>query len=140
MLCHSPAWEPRTTGMQCQEYGRVPNWVGIPIASSTAHPQKAPSRQGRSGPYGQHGKLCVYQPAIRLRSRRMSQLAHHLLIWSQKHLRSLPAIHIPGVFYSLSEARSGTDTVQDQGGRGASPVSGSILAQQDLVPGNSISS
>ncbi len=28
-----------------------------------------------------------------------------------------------------------TDTVPDQGGRGAGPVSGSILAQQDLVPG-----
>ncbi len=28
-----------------------------------------------------------------------------------------------------------TDTVQDQGGRGAGPVSGSILVQQDLVPG-----
>ncbi len=27
-----------------------------------------------------------------------------------------------------------TDTVQDQGGRGAGPFSGSILAQQDLVP------
>ncbi len=27
-----------------------------------------------------------------------------------------------------------TDTVQDQGGQGAGPVSGSILAQQDLVP------
>ena len=26
----------------------------------------------------------------------MSQLAHHLLIWSQKHLRSLRAIYIPG--------------------------------------------
>ncbi|CAM4664548.1 unnamed protein product [Leuciscus chuanchicus] len=31
-----------------------------------------------------------------LRSRRMSQLARHLLIWSQKHLRSLRAIYIPG--------------------------------------------
>ena len=31
-----------------------------------------------------------------LRSRRMSQLARHLLLWSQKHLRSLRAIHIPG--------------------------------------------
>ncbi len=29
-----------------------------------------------------------------------------------------------------------TDTVQDQGGRGAGPVSGFILAQQDLVPRN----
>ncbi len=33
-----------------------------------------------------------------------------------------------------------TDTVQDQGGRGAGLVSSSILAQQDLVPGNSCSS
>ncbi|CAM4416232.1 unnamed protein product [Leuciscus chuanchicus] len=31
-----------------------------------------------------------------LRFRRMSQLARHLLIWSQKHLRSLRAIYIPG--------------------------------------------
>ncbi len=140
-----------------------------------------------------------------LRSRRMWQLARHLLLWSQKHLRSLRAIHIPGVFnraadelsraalpgewrlhpqavqliwgrfgaaqvdlfaspetthcqefYSLTEATlctdalahswpaqicvppsepTSTDTVQDQGGRGAGLVSGSILAQQDLVPG-----
>ncbi len=130
-----------------------------------------------------------------LRSHRMSQLARHLLLWSQKHLRSLRAIHIPGVlnraadelsraalpgewrlhpqavqliwsrfgvaqvdlfaspetthcqwFYSLTEATLGTDalapracanmrspseptstdTVQDQGGRGAGLVSGSI--------------
>ncbi len=31
-----------------------------------------------------------------LRSRRISQLAPHLLLWSQKHLRSLHAIHVPG--------------------------------------------
>ncbi len=31
-----------------------------------------------------------------LRSRRMSQLACHLLLWSQKYLRSLRAIHVPG--------------------------------------------
>ncbi len=134
-----------------------------------------------------------------LRSRRMSQLARHLLLWSQKHLRSLRAIYIPGVFNRAADelsraafpgewrlgtvrscsgrpvcisrnhplpgvllpnrgnARHGctgtqlapgpaqicvppseptsTDTVQDQGGRGAGLVSGSILAQQDLVPG-----
>ncbi len=29
-------------------------------------------------------------------SRRLSQLARHLLLWSQKHLRSLRAVHIPG--------------------------------------------
>ncbi len=33
-----------------------------------------------------------------LRSCRMSQLARHLLLWSQKHLMSLRAMHIPGVF------------------------------------------
>ncbi len=32
-----------------------------------------------------------------LRSRRMSQLTRHLLLWSRKHLRSLRAIHIPGL-------------------------------------------
>ncbi len=31
-----------------------------------------------------------------LRSRRMSQLARHLLLWNQKHLRSLRAVHILG--------------------------------------------
>ncbi len=31
-----------------------------------------------------------------LRSRRMSQLARHLLFWSQKHLRSLRTVHVPG--------------------------------------------
>ncbi len=31
-----------------------------------------------------------------LHSRRMSQLALHLLLWSQKHLRSLRTVHIPG--------------------------------------------
>ncbi len=136
-----------------------------------------------------------------LRSRRMSQLARHLLLWSQKHPRSLRAIHIPGVFNRAADERrvetpspggsadlgtvwscsgqpvcisrnhplpgvllpkrgnalhgctgtqlapgpaqicvppselTSTDTVQDQGGRGAGLVSGSILAQQDLVPG-----
>ncbi len=32
-----------------------------------------------------------------LHSRHMSQLASHLLLWSRKHLRSLHAIHIPGL-------------------------------------------
>ncbi len=31
-----------------------------------------------------------------LRSSRMSQLTRHLLLWSQKHLRSLRAVHVPG--------------------------------------------
>ncbi len=41
-----------------------------------------------------------------LRSRRMSQLARHLLLWSQKHLRSLCAIHIPGVFNRAADELS----------------------------------
>ncbi len=143
-----------------------------------------------------------------LRSRCMSQLAHHFLLWSQKHLRSLRAVHISGelnraadershqpalprewrlhpevlqliwrrfghaqvdlfasldtshcqLFFSLSEGTLGTDAlahswprgpaqicvspcepsctdpVQGQGGRGASPFGGALLAQSDLVP------
>ncbi|KAI2645605.1 ATP synthase subunit alpha [Labeo rohita] len=112
-----------------------------------------------------------------LRSRRMSQLARHLLLWSQTWLKSLRAIHIPGelncaadllsrqsthpgewrlhpqLFYSLSEAPLGrdalahsvvvrlspseppcTDSVQDQGGRGAGSAGCAILAHPDLVP------
>ncbi len=41
-----------------------------------------------------------------LRSRRMSQLARYLLLWSQKHLRSLRAIHIPGVFNRAADELS----------------------------------
>ncbi len=39
-------------------------------------------------------------------NRRMSQLARHLLLWSQKHLRSLRAIHIPGVFNRAADELS----------------------------------
>ncbi len=41
-----------------------------------------------------------------LRSRRMSQLTRQLLFWSQKHLRSLRAIHIPGVFNRAADELS----------------------------------
>ncbi len=143
-----------------------------------------------------------------LRSRRMSQLSRHLLLWSQKHLRSLRAVHVPGELnraadeFSRQHAPSGrmatppqgtpadletlrgrsgrpvclpghvslpvvflpvrgdprygcagmqlasgltqicvspsepsrTDPVQGQGGRGASPLGGALLAHSDLVP------
>ncbi len=39
-------------------------------------------------------------------SSRMSQLARHLLLWSQKHLRSLRAIHIPGVLNRVADELS----------------------------------
>ncbi|KAI2645082.1 ORF V: Enzymatic polyprotein [Labeo rohita] len=41
-----------------------------------------------------------------LRSRCMWQLARHLLLWSQKHLRSLWAIHIPGVLNRAADELS----------------------------------
>ena len=41
-----------------------------------------------------------------LRSRRMSQLARHLLLWSQKFLRSLRAVHIPGLLSRTADELS----------------------------------
>ena len=41
-----------------------------------------------------------------LRSRRMSQLARHLLLWSQTRLKSLRAIHIPGELNRAADALS----------------------------------
>ncbi len=41
-----------------------------------------------------------------LRSRRMSQLARHLLLWSRKHLRSLRAIHLPGLLNRTADELS----------------------------------
>ncbi len=41
-----------------------------------------------------------------LRSRRMSQLARHLFLWSWKHLRSLRAIHIPGLLNRTADELS----------------------------------
>ncbi len=80
------------------------------VASSTPCPepsQRAPSAQGCSGPYGQHCERCVYQPARRFAlPSHLSQLARHLLLWSQKHLRSLRAIHIPGVFNRAADELS----------------------------------
>ncbi len=181
------------------------------VASSTPCPepsQRAPSAQGRSGPYGQHCDHCVYQPARRFAlpshvatrpppppleseasevpschphprsvqsgsrravssstSRRVETpspggSADLGTVWScsgrpvciyRNH--PLPRVLLPNrgnarhgctgtqlapgpaqICVPPSEPTS-TDTVQDQGGRGAGLVSGSILAQQDLVPG-----
>ncbi len=41
-----------------------------------------------------------------LRSRRMTQLARHLLLWSRQHLRSLRAIHIPGLLNRTADELS----------------------------------
>ncbi len=68
-----------------------------------------------------------------LRSRRMSQLARHLLLWSQKHIcvaesDGLRKYAFPPVSLLAQ------DPVQGQGGRGAGPLGGAVLAQLDLVP------
>ncbi len=181
------------------------------VASSTPCPepsQRAPSAQGRSGPYGQHCDRCVYQPARRFAlpshvatrpppppqeseasevpschphprsvqsgsrravssstSRRVEtpspggsadlgtvrSCSGRPVCISRNH--TLPRVLLPNrgnarhgctgtqlapgpaqICVPPSEPTS-TDTVQDQGGRGAGLVSGSILAQQDLVPG-----
>ncbi len=181
------------------------------VASSTPCPEpshRAPSAQGRSGPYGQHCDRCVYQPARRFTlpsnvaicpppppleseasevpschphprsvqsgsrravssstSRRVEtpspggsadlgtvrSCSGRTVCISRNH--PVPGVLLPNRGNALhgctgtqlapgpaqicvppSEATS-TDTVQDQGGRGAGLVSGSILAQQDLVPG-----
>ncbi len=41
-----------------------------------------------------------------LRSRRMSQLTRHLLLWSRKHLRSFRAIDIPGLLNRTADELS----------------------------------
>ncbi len=208
------AGEPHTTGTQYQGFGRVPNYIGISVASrcwqyAFVEPsQRAPSAQGRSGPYGQHCDHCVNQPARRftlplhvatrpppppLESEasevpschphpRSVQSGSRLGVSSSTSRRvetpspggsadlgtvrscsgrpvcisrnhPLPGVLLPNrgnarhgctgtqlapgpaqICVPPSEPTS-TDTVQDQGGRGAGLVSGSILAQQDLVPG-----
>ncbi len=181
------------------------------VVSSTPCPepsQRAPSAQGRSGPYRQHCDRCVYQPARRFAlpshvatrpppppleseasevpschphprsvqsgsrravssstSRRVEtpspggsadlgtvrSCSGRPVCISRNH--PLPRVLLPNrgnarhgcngtqlapgpaqICVPPSEPTS-TDTVQDQGGRGAGLVSGSILAQQDLVPG-----
>ncbi len=71
-------------------------------------PQRVRSGQGRSSPYGKYCDHCVYQHARQftlLSQCHMSQLARHHLLWSQK-LRSLRAIHIPGVFNQTADELS----------------------------------
>ncbi len=50
-----------------------------------------------------------------LRSRRLSQLARHLLLWSQKHLRSLRAVHIPGELNRAADELSRQPALPENG-------------------------
>ncbi len=59
---------PRSTGLQCRGFGRVPNCTGISterVAGSTPGlepSQETLTRRARTGLYGQHCDRCVHQP------------------------------------------------------------------------------
>ncbi len=98
---------PRTTGRQCQGCGRAPNGIGTSTVYLALGRLKGPLR-------GKHVLVRTDNTVTAayinrqggLRSRRMSQLARHLLLWSQKHLRSLRAIHVPGVLNRVADELS----------------------------------
>ncbi len=69
-------------------------------------PQRAPSGQDVLVRTDNTATVAYINRQGGLRSRRMSQLARHLLLWSQKHLRSLRAIHIPGVLNRAADELS----------------------------------
>ncbi len=79
----------------CRALDRVAVACQLPrVASSmvcSAPLQRAATRQACTGPY-----VAYINHQGGLRSRCLSQFARHLILWSQKHLRSLRAVHIPG--------------------------------------------
>ncbi len=93
-------------------------WTGPPtalahklprVAGSTPGPepsQEALTGQALTGPYGHTVTVAYINRQGGLRIRRMLQLARHLLLWSQKHLRSLRAIHIPGLLNRAADELS----------------------------------
>ncbi len=50
-----------------------------------------------------------------IRTRRMSQLARHLLLWSHTRLKSLRAVHIPGELNRAADALSRQLTFPENG-------------------------
>ncbi len=99
-----PTGEPRTTARSIRGLDGSPAVLAYQLprvaGSTPCHepPQRAPSVQEHSGLYDNTATIAYIIRQGGLRSHRMSQLARQLLLWSQKHLRSLRAIHIPGVF------------------------------------------
>ncbi len=164
-----PTWEQRTTGTQCQGYGWVPNGNAVTLLSHVAtRPSPPPLESEASEVASCHPHpRSVQSGGQRAVSSSTSWGVEtpspgSPADWIRFRVAQVETSHCQW-FYSLSKARlarmhwhtagpracanmcspsepTSTDTVQDQGGRGAGPVSGSILAQQDLVPGNSCSS
>ncbi len=67
------------------------------MACSGAASERCYTREAYTGPLGQHCDRCVHQPPRRstlpVACRNSPAI---LLLWSQKHLRSLRAVHVPG--------------------------------------------
>ncbi len=109
----SPAGETCTTGKQYQGYGKGTQlcWhinclklLAVRLALSCLTGRL----RGKDIPVCTDNMVTVayINRQGSLRSRCMSQLARYILLWSQKHLRSLRAIHIPGVFNQAADEMS----------------------------------
>ncbi len=179
------AGEPRTTGTQYQGFGRVPNCIGISIASSCwqyafygftlpshvatrlpptpleseasevplchSHPMSVQSGSRRAVSSSTSRRVETPSPGGSADLGTVRSCSGRPVCISRNH--PLPGFLLPnrgnarhgctGTQLALGPAQicippsepTSTDTVQDQGGRGAGLVSGSILAQQDLVTG-----
>ncbi|XDV52760.1 hypothetical protein PO909_021427 [Leuciscus waleckii] len=105
-----PAGVPRTMGIQCQGCGWAPNCIGTSSYIELLAVRLTLSRLKRPL-QGRDVLVCMDNTATiayinhqgGLLSRRMMQLACHLLLWSQKHLRSLRAIYVPGVLNRVTD-------------------------------------
>ncbi len=83
---------------------QLPRAVGS--ASGLAAVLATAVRQACVGPYGQHCGCVVHQPDGGIRSRCISQLTRHLLLWSQTWLKSLSSVRIPGELNRAADALS----------------------------------
>ncbi len=105
-------WEPRTRARSVRGLDGSPTALAyqLPRAAGSMPglepPQRAPSGKDVLVRTDNTATVAYINWQGGLRSRRMLQLARHLLLWSQKHLRSLRAIHIPGVFNQAADELS----------------------------------
>ncbi len=79
------------------------------VASSTPGldlSQETLTRRACTSPYGQHCDRCVHQPTRWSTLPSHVTTRRHLLLWSRKHLRSLCAIHIPGLLNRTADELS----------------------------------
>ncbi len=91
-MCNGHAAAGLRTGPQLQWHINclelLPVWLALRFFKTLLHESHVLVQ------YGQHCSHYIHQPPRR--STLMSQLTRHLLLWSQMHLRSLRAVHIPG--------------------------------------------